>query len=73
MDRALATDPVKSEYFLPSVVSQLIGEGKARVRVLTSTDKWYGVTYQEDKPTVVAAIAAMTAAGLYPSQLWGED
>jgi len=70
LDRALATDPAKAEYFLPAVVEQLIREGKARVRVLLSGDKWYGVTYREDKPAVVAAIAAMTARGLYPEELW---
>ena len=71
LDRALKEDPVKGEYFLPSVVSALIGEGKARVKVLRSRDRWYGVTYQEDKPTVVQALAGMTAAGLYPEDLWG--
>ncbi|RKI68384.1 nucleotidyltransferase [bacterium 1xD42-67] len=70
LDKALAEDPEKGEYFLPTVVSQLIDEGKARVKVLRSEDKWYGVTYREDKPTVVAAIAEKTAAGLYPDQLW---
>ncbi len=72
LDKALAENPAKAEYFLPSVVSQLIGEGKARVKVLRSSDKWYGVTYREDKPTVTAAIAEKTASGLYPDQLWGE-
>ena len=48
----------------------LIDEGKARVKVLRSTDKWHGVTYQADKPAVVAAIAEMTASGLYPENLW---
>ena len=70
LDKALAENPAKAEYFLPTVVSQLIGEGRARVKVLRSEDKWYGVTYREDKPTVVAAIAEKTASGLYPDQLW---
>lgn len=72
LDRALAENPTKAEYFLPSVVSQLIVEGKAEVQVLLSEDKWYGVTYREDKPTVIAAIAAMTVSGLYPDELWPE-
>ncbi len=72
LDKALAESPAKAEYFLPSVVDQLIGEGKARVQVLLSEDKWYGVTYREDKPTVIAAIAEMTKAGLYPDELWPE-
>lgn len=70
LDKALAEDPAKAEYFLPSVVSQLIEEGKARVKVLRSEDKWYGVTYREDKPTVMGAIAEKTKAGLYPDRLW---
>ena len=70
LDKALAENPLKGEYFLPSVVSQLIAEDKARVTVLRSHDKWYGVTYKEDKPVVVAAIAEKTASGLYPDNLW---
>ena len=70
LDKTLAENPLKGEYFLPSVVSQLIGEGKARVKVLRSEDKWYGVTYREDKPTVVAAIAEKTTSGLYLDNLW---
>ena len=72
LDKALAENPAKAEYFLPSVVSQLIEEGKARVKVLRSEDKWYGVTYREDKPTVMNAIAEKTEAGLYPDRLWEE-
>ena len=70
LERALAENPLKAEYFLPSVVTQLLEEGKARVKVLRSSDKWYGVTYKEDKPQVVRAIAEKTAAGLYPDRLW---
>jgi len=70
LDQALAENPLKGEYFLPTVVSWLISEGKARVKVLRSADKWYGVTYREDKPTVEAAIAEKTASGLYPGRLW---
>ena len=51
-------------------MGQLVDEGQARGRTLSSGDKWYGVTYQEDKPAVAAAIAKMTAAGLYPDELW---
>ena len=71
LDDALKNNPVKGEYFLPTVVSQLLSEGKARVKVLRSTDKWYGVTYRDDKPVVVNAIAEKTASGLYPDDLWG--
>lgn len=70
LDKALAENPLKGEYFLPSVISQLIEEGRARAKVLRSADKWYGVTYQADKPVVVAAIAEKTANGVYPDKLW---
>ena len=73
LDRALVENPLKGEYFLPSVISDLIAEGKARAKVLRSTDKWHGVTYKEDKPVVVAAIAEKTAAGLYPDHLWDAE
>ncbi|MDE6456745.1 MAG: NTP transferase domain-containing protein [Dysosmobacter sp.] len=72
LDKALAENPAKAEYFLPTVVSQLIDEGRARVKVLRSEDKWYGVTYREDKPAVVSAIAEKTKSGLYPDRLWEE-
>ena len=72
LDQALETNPMKGEYFLPSVVSQLLAEDKARVRVLSSADKWYGVTYKEDKPVVVNALTEMRRSGLYPMNLWSE-
>lgn len=70
LDRALAENPMKGEYFLPSTVSALLAEDKATVKMLYSPDKWYGVTYAADKPVVVAALKAMTEAGLYPDGLW---
>ena len=70
LDQALRENPMKGEYYLPAVVSQLIAEGKAQVKVLSSHDKWYGVTYHEDKPSVVAALKRMTEEGLYPEELW---
>ena len=73
LEETLKSNPLKGEYFLPSVVSALIEEGRARVKVLRSGDKWYGVTYQEDRPVVVQAIADMTARGLYPANLWGRE
>ena len=62
---------MKGEYFLPSVVMNLLTAGKAQVKVLTSPDKWYGVTYAADKPVVVAALKGFTAEGKYPDGLWG--
>ena len=72
LEQALASNPMKGEYYLPAVVSQLIAEEKARVRVLPSRDKWYGMTYQDDLPGVVEALARMTREGLYPEELWQE-
>lgn len=66
----LPKTPLKCEYFLPLVVSELLAEGKATVKLLHSTDKWYGVTYREDKPVVVNAIAQKITDGLYPADLW---
>ena len=64
-------NPMKAEYFLPSVVGKLIEEGKAGVKVLRSPDKWYGMTYQEDKAAVQAALAGLKKEGVYPEILWG--
>ena len=71
LDEALPTNPLKCEYFLPLPVAQLIHEGKATVKVLSSSDRWYGVTYAADKPVVVAALKDMTTEGKYPDGLWG--
>jgi len=65
-------NPLKAEYFLPEVVGQFINEGKARVKVLNSPDKWYGVTYKEDKEMVVKAISRLKESGLYPDVLWSD-
>lgn len=70
LDDAMKTNPLKGEYFLPGVVDQLLKEDKAQVKVLKSADKWYGVTYKEDKQGVVDAIQAMKDKGLYPEVLW---
>lgn len=68
-NEALA-NPLKCEYFLPFVVDELLKEGKAEVAVLKSPDRWYGVTYKEDKATVVEAIKQLKKSGLYPETLW---
>ena len=70
LEKAMVANPLKGEYFLPLPIEQLLTEGKARIRVLTTPDKWYGVTYAADKPMVVGAIRAMTDAGMYPDGLW---
>lgn len=72
LGEALKSDPLKSEFFLPTVVDHLLKAEKARVRVFRSPDRWYGVTYRSDKPVVEKAIAELTAAGKYPEDLWRE-
>lgn len=72
LEEGLKNNPMKCEYFLPTVVSNLLEEGKATAAVLKSADKWYGVTYKEDKPVVVEAIRKLKESGLYPEKLWEE-
>ena len=72
LDENLKVNPLKCEYFLPFVVHELLGQKRATVKVLKSMDKWYGVTYKEDKPVVVAAIQKLKDDGLYPQRLWEE-
>ena len=66
----VAANPLKAEYYLPSVVTQEIEAGRCSVQVLKTDARWYGVTYPADKPTVVRKLAEMTAAGVYPDGLW---
>ena len=61
---------LKCEYFLPFVVDELLKEGKVSVKVLDTTEKWYGVTYKEDKQAVVDALRNKVAQGVYPEKLW---
>lgn len=65
----LPNNPMKGEYYLPFAVDELIRAGRATAQVLTTTARWYGVTYQEDKPSVSRAIADLTARGEYPEDL----
>jgi len=62
----------KAEYFLPSVVDQLIQEGLAQVTVLNTPDQWFGVTYKEDKALVQQRILALIEDGVYPASLWND-
>ncbi|MCI5872114.1 MAG: sugar phosphate nucleotidyltransferase [Clostridiales bacterium] len=71
LQKGLQENPLKCEYFLPAVVSNLLDENRAAVKVLTTEDKWYGVTYKEDKPVVEQAIKNLKKSGLYPENLWG--
>lgn len=70
LEKALRENPEKAEFFLPFVVDGLLRAGKASVKVTPTPDRWYGVTYREDRPLVVDALKRMTEAGVYPSPLW---
>lgn len=64
------SNPLKAECFLPIEVDKLLQKGKATVEVLSSKDKWFGVTYKEDKPFVVESIQNLKDQGVYPEKLW---
>lgn len=70
LEENLEKNPLKCEYFLPFVVDELLKEGRATVAVEKSQDKWFGVTYKEDKPMVMAAIQNLKDQGVYPAHLW---
>jgi dTDP-glucose pyrophosphorylase len=66
LDANVEKNPMKCEYLLPTLVANLIDEGKADVKVIENEDKWFGVTYKEDKETVVAAFRDLIERGVYP-------
>jgi hypothetical protein len=68
LDKNLPKNPEKCEYLLPVLVSDMIEEGKADALVLDNEDKWYGVTYKEDKTQVVEAFRQLKADGVYPGE-----
>ena len=70
LDETLPVNPLKGEYFLPLIPNALIHEGKGSVRVLSTHEKWYGVTYHDEMPKLQAALAGMRADGVYPEGLW---
>jgi len=61
---------LKSEHFVPTAVNELVSSGQARVKVLSTNDAWFGVTYREDRPRVVDSVAALIKKGKYPEKLW---
>ena len=63
-------DNLKAEFFIPLMVNKVINEGTATMRVLKTTSDWFGVTYKEDKPMLMAKIEELIAAGEYPRNLW---
>jgi dTDP-glucose pyrophosphorylase len=65
-----ANNLLKAEYFLPDVVNELLAAGQARVKVLPTREKWFGVTYPQDRPIVQAAIRERIQQGIYPEKLW---
>ena len=67
---SLDRNPMKCEHVIPTAIGTLVNEGKIKVKMLASTDKWFGVTYKEDKPDVVARIQELKDCGLYPDVLW---
>ena len=71
LDQHLPVNPMKCEYFLPLIPNALIQEKLGSVRVLETSERWFGVTYHDDLATVQSAIAAMRAEGHYPEKLWG--
>ena len=66
----LAANPMKCEHVIPTAIGTLVSEQKIKVKMLASTDKWFGVTYKEDKPDVVARIQELKDNGTYPDVLW---
>jgi hypothetical protein len=70
LDKALVENPLKGEFLLPLTADQLLKENKAKIKILTSKDKWFGVTYKEDRESVVNALQSMKDKGLYPEKLW---
>ncbi len=73
LKEAVRSNPLKAEFYLPVVVDELLQEKAATVKVLHSSDKWFGVTYKEDKPAVERGIRALKDAGVYPETLWEEQ
>lgn len=67
---AAAQGNIKAEFYIPTMVNKLIGDGAARMSVLDTDSQWFGVTYKEDKPDVEARIRALIAQGVYPERLW---
>ena len=68
LEKEVPLNPEKAEYYVPQEIGRLLREGRASVDVLSSPDRWYGVTYRDDKPGVMAAMAAMTEKGFYPDK-----
>ena len=69
-EAGIKENPAKYEDLLPNAVQTLMSEGRVRVKVEESPDRWFGVTYKEDKPAVMESIAKIKAQGVYSEKLW---
>ena len=69
LEKTESTD-LKAEYLLPTMIGDLLNDGKLEVKVLQSHDQWFGVTYKEDKESVTAALRGLIEKGVYPSKLF---
>ncbi|MBN1867819.1 NTP transferase domain-containing protein [Candidatus Sumerlaeota bacterium] len=67
--RARGDDP-QAEFFLPDVVDRAVSLGHARMKVLPTSESWFGVTYREDRPRVIDSIGRLIESGVYPEKLW---
>ena len=70
LTEGLKMNSMKCEYYIPSVVTDVLTNHKGSVRVLKTSSQWYGVTYKEDKAIVMEAISRMKDEGIYPKRLW---
>lgn len=66
----LDKNPMKCEHVIPTAIGTLVDEKKCTVKMLSSKDTWFGVTYKEDKPHVMEKIQEMKDSGIYPEYLW---
>ncbi len=64
------SNELKAEFYIPTVVNNLIDKNEASIKMLTSNDQWFGVTYQEDKETTIKKVAELVSQGVYPENLW---
>ncbi len=71
--RDIKPGDLKAEYLLPTVIGGLLQEGKVSVKVLPTADQWFGVTYAEDRESVVKAFQKLTETGVYGAGLWVKD
>jgi hypothetical protein len=70
LEKDVPKNPMKAEYLLPKKVDELILSGRATVKVLNTDDRWFGVTYKEDKEPTALALQSLKDSGIYPDKLW---